>query len=312
MKNLIVAFDIPEIIRRGLETGKLIRRGGVIQHQDGKIAMWLREGPGMAHLSRSGTIPPQLASQLQFLQLGTNAILGMQVLSLGGMVAGFAMLNSKLGRIEQKLEQVLGELSEIKEQLNWLNKRKDAKIFAQLRTALNQAQWLEDTGRQNELIALRFNFVGVEEHCTQLLVEMLKARQAQSKAELFLQYFLLLCLATVSRVRLEIMLEGTTAGIASLDKARQHIGDLAQRFHHPLTNLKSNPHLLTISPSLKAKIIQVSGSINEARGRLYSYRTEMEWCKTNNIDLNDWENLRAPDQENAALIFIRPMKPSPA
>ena len=270
--------------------------------------MWLREGRELSRVAQGGGIPPQLSSQMQSLQLGTQAMLGMQVLTLGVMVAGFAMLNAKLGRIEQKLDQVMILLGDVKEELSWLNQRKDAELISKLRAALRQAQWLEDTGRREKLAALRLNFVEVEENCGQLLMAMLKNNQAHSRAELFLQYFMLLCLAGVSRVRLEAVLDGVEAGLIALDAARQTVRELAKRFHRPLFDLPANSHLMKLTPSARAKVVEIVSTINEARGRMYSYRTELEWCSTHKLDLHDWENLSASGQEEAALVFIRPME----
>jgi hypothetical protein len=92
MPNIWVKFDLPQRILGAMHSGELKRRGGVVQHRNGQVEMWLKEtGAWKDALEtvKKPVIPPQLASQIHSLQMSTNIVMGLQVLNLGVMVAGF-------------------------------------------------------------------------------------------------------------------------------------------------------------------------------------------------------------------------------
>ena len=310
MPNVWVEFNLPQHVLNAIRSGDMKRRGGVIQHLNGQVKMWLKEtGRWKDALEpvQTPVIPPQLASQMHALQMSTNIVMGLQVLNLGVMVAGFAILGAKLNRIDAKLDLVLREIGELQEEFTWLNKRLDAAVLAKLVAAMKHAEWAERTGRLDELTSVRKSLVEAEVHYQLLLQALFDNQRAHKYSTLFASYYMLATVAGMAKVRLDALLDGMEAGQTALLDIDQAQRGRARAFRDMLQDLQGNPHLMLLSLPERKMIADNWGILTETLDRVYSYGTEMDFCRREGIELKEWEAAGASDvPEDRYLVFVGP------
>lgn len=310
MPNIWVEFDLPQHILNAIHSGDMKRRGGVIQNTNGQVEMWLKEtGRWKNTLGavREPILPPQLTSQMNTLQMSTNITMGLQVLNLGVMVAGFAILGAKLNRIDAKLAQVLRGIEELQQEFAWLNRRLDAAALAKLVAAMKHAEWAESTGRLVELANTRKDLVEAESYYQQLLQAMFDNQQAHKYSILFTSYYMLAMVAGMARVRLDALMDSVEAGKATLLDIDQTQRGCARLFRDMLQDLRTNPHLLLLSPPERRLLADNWGILTEALDRSYSYGTELDFCWREGIELKEWEAIGAVDvPKDRYLVFVGP------
>lgn len=109
-----------------------------------------------AHLSHQNTQLmqniTQIQSTLEGLQLITSAGALASVASLGVSVAGFASVKSKLEKLENKLDDVLGELSQLKKIVQRSEIKIDALSYSRLRAAIEELSIAEAADGEKECI----------------------------------------------------------------------------------------------------------------------------------------------------------------
>lgn len=303
-----VAFEVPAELARGLSTGEMVRRGGVIQRATGEakgeIVAWLRELGSL--VPEGGSVTSPVAEQLKTLQMATSALAVGQALTLGFSVLSFAILNRKLTILSSKVDQLLAELGEVKEELAWLDRRHDIALEARLRGALDQGEWAYRTGRTDALVAVRGSLVEHELHYRGLLSAMLDSKRAHRHAALFSSYQGLLALAGVARTRSEVLLDGADAGIGSLGMLRTKLGEIDTGFRDPLRQLDRNPHLLRSAADAERTIRPALETMREAIYRVDGYGTELAFCARHSLPIADWEKMsEAGDEPRLALLLPR-------
>lgn len=220
-----VLFEVPRTVATGLASGQMIRRGGVIQRATGdakgEVVMWLKESGALARLGAE--VPAPVTQQLAQLQMATSALAIGQAVSLGFSVLSFAVLNHKLNVLGRKVDQVLAEIADLKEEVGWLDRRQDLALEARLRGALDQCHYALATGRVEAFVAQRGTLVEVEHHYRGLLAAMLEHRRAHRHAALFATYQGHLALSGVARVRCEAVLDGLERGVAALEAVQSDV-----------------------------------------------------------------------------------------
>lgn len=310
MPNIWVEFDLPQHILNAIHSGGMKRRGGVVQHLNGQVEMWLKEtGNWKSALEAIQTpaIPLQLASQMRTLQMSSNIVMGLQVLNLGVMVAGFAILGAKLSRIDTKLNLVLREIGRLQEEITWLNKHLDAGVLSKLIAAIKHAEWAERTGRPRELASVRQSLLESEAHYQLLLQAMFDNQRAHKHSTLFASYYMLAMVTGMARVRVDALLDGIEAGQATLLDINQAQRGYARTFRGMLQDLQDNLHLMLLSPPEQKIIADNWAILTETLDRVYSYGTEMEFCRREGIKLTEWEAIGASGvPDGRYLMFVGP------
>lgn len=288
-----VAFEVPAEIARGLSTGEMVRRGGVIQRAagetKGEVVAWLRELGAL--VPEGGSVANPVAEQLKTLQMATSALAVGQALTLGFSVVSFAVLNRKLTILSSKVDRVLAELEVVREELTWLDRRHDIALEAKLRAALDQGEWACRTGRTDALVAVRGSLLEPEHHYRGLLSAMLDSKRAHQHAALFSTYLGLLALAGVARARSEVLLDGADTGIGSLGAVRTILGAIDGGFRQPLRQLDRNLHLLRSAADAERTIRPALETMGETIHRVDGYGTELAFCARHGLPIVDWERM---------------------
>lgn len=306
MPKISIEFDLPQHILSAIQSGDMKRRGGVIQNQSGQVEMWLKETGSALEGIQSPVVPPLLASQMRALQMSTNIIMGMQVLNLGVMIAGFAILSVKLQRIDTKLDLVLRQIGQLQEEFTWLNKRLDADVLAKLVAALKHAEWAERTGRFDEMASVRRSLVEAETHYQLLMQALFDNQKAHKYSALFVSYYMFATVAGIAKVRLDALLDGVEAGQAALLNVDQAQRGRARAFRGMLQDLQGNPHLMLLSPPEQMLLVENWVILAETLDRLYSYGTELDFCRREGISLKEWEAIGTVSvPQDRYLAFVR-------
>ena len=141
-----ISLDVPNEVTAKLVTGEYKRTGGVIQDNNGKIVMWLREG------SLSPTSPNNLPSRLppQMGNILNMAGSAASVLNLGATIAFGVATLSKLGEIDEKLDIITEKLEEIEQKIDQLQWSVDIG-FANTLQALESLKQYQEIGLAGEL-----------------------------------------------------------------------------------------------------------------------------------------------------------------
>lgn len=305
-----VVFDVPPEIARGLASGEMIRRGGVIQRAagtaKGEVVAWLRELGTL--LAEKGSVASPVAEQLKTLQMATSALGVGQALTLGFSALSFAILNRKLTALSVKVDGVLEELTALKEELAWVDRRQDIALEAQLRGALDQGDWAWRTGRIDALVGVRGALVGHEHYYRGLLAGMLESARAYRQAGLFSTYHGLFALAVVARARCEALLDGPESAIAAIRAAKETVAEFDHQFREPLRNLGDHFNVLRAAAGRERSVRPALESTKETTMRVGGYETEMAFCARHQLSLAEWEKF-SPCSGGFGLALLLPKSP---
>jgi len=181
-----IPFDIPLKLRPLYEAQRLIRYGAILKDSNtGLIVGHLKEAGQFGRMLATLPVSPlsgaaELAglvsqnAQLSAIQgaLGTVQLLSTvsavaSVANLGVSVAGFAMVLTKLKRMDAKLDQVLRGLDFIKEQVAQANFTLDAIQLSELRAAadfLEKAEGASNAGNRARLLGEASSLFSKQRH----------------------------------------------------------------------------------------------------------------------------------------------------
>jgi len=220
---LNVSFVLADAIIKGLESGELVRIGGVIREvASGKIVTFLREAS-----SNISTIPQQIQMAQGALMIGSVA----SVLSLGVSVAGFTMLNQRINDLEKRLKQT-------EELLNQLNQKIDIGYYANFKAALNLAtnafSMTQLNNRQDMAIQAINRFLEAEHIFTDYT-----DRELASGSQIADEYLLTLSLAYIAEARCYLELGEYKTALIRFQEGSQIIRERIQKYVELL--LTSNP-----------------------------------------------------------------------
>ncbi len=292
-----ISFQITAEILDGLRTGRYLRYGGVIKDRKGAIKCWLRESiPLQEQLSQNPLgVLSDIGLGAQFFQ---NA--GLQALTLGMMKVEFNL-------IHQRLEEINTNLQQVSRGLEWLDQRQDAALFAKLLAGIEMARWAEETNRLDNVIQIRGIFAEAEHHYRILMRRQLDHHRAHEKSEVYTHYFQMHILSGMGKVRCDLLLDGISAAMKTLEKITKTANESLLEFREPLKDIGKYPHLLQI-PLRKRQAIQVHRDVMvESLERLDGYRTELEFCRQSEISFQEWHKIGL-DCKGIQLICILPNK----
>ncbi len=230
-----VTFALADWLRKGLESGQFAQWGGTIREAaTGRIVALLRE---------AGTQITQVPKQLQLAQgvlcVGSAA----SVLNLGISVAGFALLNQRVGELEQRLKDA-------QELLNKINRKIEIGYYANFKAALDLAANAFTMSRVENRERSALQAIDRLLAAQHVYLDYTKAEISQ-KSQVADEYLLTLTLAYIAEARCHLELEEKVTAYRRLkegtaiirEQMRQYIGIL----------LTSNPAAY-LQPQFKEKI----------------------------------------------------------
>lgn len=185
MPPVDITFDLPPKIAAGLAGRTLIRNGGVIQDDSGRVVTWLRE---ISDTQNESAISKSIEASDVMSLVGSNSIL-----PLGVSALGFAAIHAKLKEIERKLQ-------DIQKALEAIDRKIDISFYANFRAALDLARnsfsMVEGNNRHASALQAINRFLETEHAYTDLLERELEIQSSTCK-----EYLLTLYLAYIAEIR---------------------------------------------------------------------------------------------------------------
>lgn len=232
--NLIdVTLMLNDEIAEGLAKGRYERVGGVIRKKTTKqVVAWLREALGPASEG-------DVSKPLDLSPIGSAA----SILNLAVSTMGFAVVMSRLGVIEQELQQR-------QEILRWVDRKIDLSFYANFRAALDLANnaFMMSNLENRKMSAMQAinRFLEAEQHYKHLVD--LELEQGSQFAD---EYLLTLVLAYIAEARCYLQLEEVETAHRRL---KQGIVDLRPRFEKLVNTLLTSNPAAYLHPGLKGQI----------------------------------------------------------
>lgn len=312
MRDLLdVTFEVPNSIREGLNTGSLFREGGVVRRDTGEIEMFLRESSGLSQELAKGNLPssPLLSSQLSSLRSLSTAALGMQVLNLGVSAIGFAVVISKLNKIQASLQEIHKKLDEVLVEVQWISRKQDLEMVGKMKTALEIASTAvlassTDLRRQG-LSDARNRLIESANLSRLFLDDLITTKKYLSRPDLFdLSYRTWAC-SRIALVQCELFLDENKMAVQSMQRIREENEEILEAYLYPLQHFDEIPiPLIQMSGETKGMLKKIKGLIPNTTSQIAGYQQEVDFVQRKGLSWEEWTD--AGDSEEPRLIFLLP------
>jgi hypothetical protein len=201
----------------------------------------------------------------------------LQVLNMGIMIAGFAILANRISGITQQCNAILHHAEEANHQLDWLRNADVTGYQAKMLAALEAAETAQKLGESllpyDTQINACLKFFG------QMLGGMLQRGAAYRDADMFEMLLIQHAVAIVARARTQWLMIGPDAGLEALDQGRRAHAELVSTFQRMLREPGQNfSILLDMTASQRERLKQIGGLLRHVSQRLGEKREEMEAC----------------------------------
>lgn len=254
--------------------------------------------------AQGSALPQSVASQLSKLSMASNLMLGMQALTLGAVVIGFVYVGVRLKAIERKIDHLIDEVKVLRGDIEWLHRRHDVALLAQVYSSLESASWAERTGRLDALIPIRGQLLDAETHLGLLTRSMLDASRAHRQAELYASYSGVRALVGAARGRLDFVLDGPRAAATVLGEVAANTKVELDGFQEPMRSFGKNAgKLLQLDEPARRGIGVAVANMKETLGRLESQQMEVQYCLQAGIPWAEWQAVGADDAEPRLLLI---------
>ena len=310
IKELIdVTLETPSWIREGLDRGSLMREGGVVRWKDGRIAMFLRESSGLSRELANGSLPssPLLSSQMSHLQSLSMFSLGTQVLNLGVSTVGFAIVISKLNKIQGQMDQALSKLDEIQERVEWISRKQDLEVLAKMKAAIeiagNAINLVAAATRRDMLKESLYKLTEMASISKSWMDELISTKKYVSNPKLFDLYYRTWVCCNAAIVQCLLFLEeddGATRYIQEIYKKNEEIH---QSYLHILQNFDRYPlQNIRITIEDRQSLKDTNDLIQNTTDQIRGYQLEIEFVQQNDIPYDQW--ITVGDSEEPRLSFL--------
>lgn len=308
---LDVTFEVPDWIREGLNTGSLFREGGVVRKDTGEIAMFLRESSGLSQKLAKGNLPssPLLSSQISSLRSLSTAALGMQVLNLGVSAIGFAVVISKLNKIQADLQAIHEKLDWVLEEVQWISQKQDLEMVGKMKAALEIANGavlssFPERRRQDIADASR-RLLESAEVSKRFLDDLIKTKKYLSKPELLGLYYRTWTCSRIAHVQCELLLNENNLAAHSIQRMRQENEEIRGAYLHPLHHIGENliPRIFMLEETYR-RLKEIKELIPNTTSQIAGYQQEIDFVQRNGLSWEEWTD--AGDSEEPKLLFLLP------
>ena len=312
IRNLLdVTFEVPDWTGEGLHTGSLFREGGVVRRDTGEIAMFLRESSGLSQELAKGNLPssPLLSSQLSSLRSLSTAALGMQVLNLGVSAIGFAVVISRLNKIQADLQAIHEKLDWVLEEVQWISQKQDLEMVGKMKAALEIANGavlssFPERRRQDIADASR-RLLESAEVSKRFLDDLIKTKKYLSKPELLDLYYRTWTCSRIALVQCELFLDENNIAVQSVQRMRKENEEIREAYLYPLQHFDENPiPLIQMSGETKCMLKEIKELIPNTTSQIAGYHQEIDFLQRNGLSWEEWKD--SGDSEEAKLIFLLP------
>ena len=311
-----VTLKLPDWIKRGLADGTFSREGGVVRNGNGEIVTFLRESSGLSQELAKGNLPssPFLSSQISSLRSLSTAALGMQVLNLGVSAIGFAVVISKLNKIQAGLQEIHKKLGEVLAEVQWISRKQDLEMVGKMQAALEIAstavlasstdlRWQGLSDARNKLIE--------SANLSRLFLDdLITTKKYLSRPDLFdLSYRTWVC-SRIALVQCELFLDENNIAVQSVQRMHKENEEIHKAYLYPLQHFDENPiPLMQMPRETKCMLKEIKELIPNTTSQIVSYQQEIDFVQRNGLSWEEWTE--AGDSEEPKLIFLLPKNDNP-
>ena len=307
-----VTLKLPDWIKRGLADGTFTREGGVVRNGNGEIVTFLRESGGLSQEIAKGNLPssPLLSSQISSLRSLSTAALGMQILNLGVSAIGFAVVISKLNKIQAGLQEIHKKLDEVLVEVQWISRKQDLEIVGKMKAALEIASTAVlassmDLRRQG-LTDAKNRLIESANLSRLLLDDLITTKKYLSRPDLFdLSYRTWAC-SRIALVQCELFLDENNMAVQkSVQRMHKENEEIREAYLYPLQHFDENPIPLMQMPRETKRILkEIKELIPNTTTQIASYQQEIDFVQRSGLSWEEWKD--AGDSEEPKLIFLLP------
>nr|WP_281721130.1 hypothetical protein [Nitrosomonas nitrosa] len=314
---MTIPFEVPAQFMAKVLSGEYVRYGGILKDSvTGQVVGHLKEAGSLgkvlsaipmnpisaisdviqisqyAHLSHQNTQImqniTQIQSTLERLQLITSVGALASVASLGVSVAGFAFVRKRLKMLESKLDDVLGELSQVKKMVQRGEAKIDALGYSRFKAAAEELSIAEDATIENERIeysrTAEAKFREMKHYYSLLLNN--EEYNALNDPELSLPQALELHSRFIASMKGELQACFLRNDLGAYRKCLQNNIGLAQKIcHFDITaafRSRSDGRIFIDSDEMP-KIKEIHDIASENFARIRSMSTEVNFIRRNNL-----------------------------
>ena len=310
IKELIdVTLETPSWIREGLDRGSLMREGGVVRWKDGRIAMFLRESSGLSRELANGSLPssPLLSSQMSHLQSLSMFSLGTQVLNLGVSTVGFAIVISKLNKIQGQMDQALSKLDETQERVEWGLRKQDLEVFAKMKAAIeiagNAINLVAAATRRDMLTKSLYKLTEMASISKSWMDELISTKKYVSNPKLFDLYYRTWVCCNAAIVQCLLFLEEDDGATRYIQETYKKNEEIHRSYLHILQNFDRYPlQNIHITIEDRQSLKDTNDLIQNTTDQIRGYQLEIEFVQQNDIPYDQW--ITVGDSEEPRLSFL--------
>ena len=306
-----VTLKLPDWIKRGLADGTFTREGGVVRNGNGEIVTFLRESGGLSQEIAKGNLPssPLLSSQISSLRSLSTAALGMQVLNLGVSAIGFAVVISKLNKIQTGLQEIHKKLDGVLAEVQWISRKQDLEMVGKMKAALEIASTAVlassmDLRRQG-LTDARHRLIESANLSRLFLDDLITTKKYLSRPDLFdLSYRTWAC-SRIALVQCELFLDENNMAVQSVQRMHKENEEICKAYLYPLQHFDENPiPLMQMSGETKHTLKEIKELIPNTTSQIAGYQQEIDFVQRKGLSWEEWKD--AGDSEEPKLIFLLP------
>lgn len=315
---MTIPFEVPAQYMTKVLSGEYVRYGGIIKDAaTGQIMGHLKEAGSLgkvlsaipmnpisaisdviqisqyAHLSHQNTQLmqniTQIQSTLEGLQLTTSVGAIASVASLGISVAGFALVQKRLKRLDSKLDTALFELSQVKKIVQRGEAKIDALGYSRFKAAAEELSIAEDATIENERIEYsrnaEFKFREMKHYYSLLLNN--EEYNALNDPELSLPQALELHSRFIASMKGELQACFLRNDLGAYHKCLQNNIELAQKICHfdkkAAYQKRLVSSILSEPKAVATEIKEIHDIASENFARIRSMSTEVNFIRRNNL-----------------------------
>ena len=306
-----VTFKLPDWIKNGLMDGTFTREGGVVRNGNGEIVTFLRESSGLSQELAKGNLPspPLLSSQISSLRSLSTAALGMQALNLGVSAIGFAVVISKLNKIQAELQEIHKKLDEVLVEVQWILRKQDLEMIGKMKAALEIASTAvlassTDLRRQG-LSDARNRLIESANLSKLFLDDLITTKKYLSRPDPFdLNYRTWAC-SRIALVQCELFLDEDNMALQSMQRMHKENEEIREAYLYPLQHFDENPiPLMQMSGETKCMLKEIKELIPNTTSQIAGYQQEIDFVQRNGLSWEEWTDVG--DSEESKLIFLLP------
>ncbi len=271
MPGITVDFDMPSEILQGLLNGNYTRCGGVIRDEAGHIIKHLVE-TGQYINTENATI----MQQMQAMKLAGNLALSANLVTLGVVSVGFLVMNQKLAKMEDKLNEISAGIEKIERKIDFIQDRIDVKLLAKLKAAVSIGEnaLLSRNGRKERFLEAHHKFIEVK--CeTQGIMEMIREKYGIVPFyEMYAHYGACYTVAAMGETKSALYLEEPEIAMNSSNESANELREMGECYKKSF-----NPRRVEVQKIRHSEIVRVKqyhSEFDEMRERVESLEAQIQ------------------------------------